>query len=298
MRADQHSTAQSLALGVRFSRSDCPGIWPAGLHARRSGKCCDDDHLHDTAVRLLEATGAGREPGKLRTMAVLCRALEASAPPDLASIAVSVPSCAATGAGHGMDSPRGGSTCSRRSSWRVALACTGWRGISDSWSGCLPAVQRLPVGVRYDTVEATPAKLKCPGAAQPWQNQFRALLFALLPYQALAGRAGAAAAFAGSPCRILARRSGDSRLVRARDRGDWNGLLPAAERRGRSADPTARWCPPTLSARYRLDCLGLRARLFESAVNQRGAFARPQRQLALKCDSPTRIAAARDPSPG
>jgi len=85
----------------------------------------------------------------------------------------------------------------------------------DSCLGCFACVSACPSGVRYDElIEAARPKLNAPELRSPWQQSFRRLLFALLPYpQRLRAALTPLRLYAGTRLQTLARRSGILRLL-------------------------------------------------------------------------------------
>ena len=127
-----------------------------------------------------------------------------------------LPTCASYRVlGTEMDSPRGRiHTLKAIEAGELALDAT-VASHFDSCLGCFACVSACPSGVRYDQlIEATRPQLNQPELRSPWQQAFRRLLFALLPYP---GRLRAALAplraYSGTPLQGLARRSGLLRLL-------------------------------------------------------------------------------------
>ena len=85
----------------------------------------------------------------------------------------------------------------------------------DSCLGCFACVSACPSGVRYDQlIEATRPKLNTAELRSPWQQTFRQLLLAVLPYPSrLRALLTPLRAYAGGPLQTLVRRSGLSRLL-------------------------------------------------------------------------------------
>ena len=85
----------------------------------------------------------------------------------------------------------------------------------DSCLGCFACVSACPSGVRYDQlIEATRPKLNTAELRSPWQQTFRQLLLAVLPYPTrLRALLTPLRAYAGGPLQTLVRRSGLSRLL-------------------------------------------------------------------------------------
>ncbi|WP_415408718.1 (Fe-S)-binding protein [Synechococcus sp. A10-1-5-9] len=85
----------------------------------------------------------------------------------------------------------------------------------DSCLGCFACVSACPSGVRYDQlIEATRPKLNTAELRSPWQQTFRQLLLAVLPYPSrLRALLTPLRAYAGGPLQILVRRSGLTRLL-------------------------------------------------------------------------------------
>ena len=85
----------------------------------------------------------------------------------------------------------------------------------DSCLGCFACVSACPSGVRYDQlIEATRPKLNTAELRSPWQQSFRQLLLAVLPYpRRLRALLTPLRAYAGGPLQTLARRSGLTRLL-------------------------------------------------------------------------------------
>ena len=85
----------------------------------------------------------------------------------------------------------------------------------DSCLGCFACVSACPSGVRYDQlIEATRPKLNTAELRSPWQQTFRQLLLAVLPYPSrLRALLTPLRAYAGGPLQTLVRRSGLTRLL-------------------------------------------------------------------------------------
>ena len=85
----------------------------------------------------------------------------------------------------------------------------------DSCLGCFACVSACPSGVRYDQlIEATRPRLNTAELRSPWQQTFRQLLLAVLPYpKRLRTLLTPLRAYAGGPLQTLVRRSGLSRLL-------------------------------------------------------------------------------------
>lgn len=85
----------------------------------------------------------------------------------------------------------------------------------DSCLGCFACVSACPSGVRYDQlIEATRPKLNTAELRSPWQQSFRQLLLAVLPYpRRLRALLTPLRAYAGGPLQALVRRSGLTRLL-------------------------------------------------------------------------------------
>jgi glycolate oxidase iron-sulfur subunit len=80
----------------------------------------------------------------------------------------------------------------------------------DSCLGCFACVSACPSGVRYDQlIEATRPKLNKTELRSPWQQSFRQLLLAVLPYpKRLRALLTPLRAYAGGPLQTLVRRAG------------------------------------------------------------------------------------------
>jgi len=272
-----------------------PWICPQGCTRRSIWQGCawpDDDHLTDTAVRRLEATGAGREPGKtLRTELFISAApLEASSATDpLHPLRVSacrvrrLPACSGTE----MDfRAEGGSTCSRASKLESCPRCAtaGGRHFRIPVLAALAGVSACRSGVRYDDrLIEKPTRgrqLNARAALAPGRTVSAPCCFRLaaLP-TALAGGCCSRCAYAGSPCRILARRSGLNPPVRARDARRWNGCLPPLSAEAFSDSLPAWWCPPRSAALSGGDVvLGFACSVCSIPAGDQRGGARPQRQ--------------------
>ena len=85
----------------------------------------------------------------------------------------------------------------------------------DSCLGCFACVSACPSGVRYDQlIEATRPKLNKAELRSPWQQTFRQLLLAVLPYpRRLRALLTPLRVYAGGPLQTLARRAGLPRLL-------------------------------------------------------------------------------------
>jgi len=84
----------------------------------------------------------------------------------------------------------------------------------DSCLGCFACVSACPSGVRYDQlIEATRPKLNTAELRSPWQQTFRQLLLAVLPYPSrLRALLTPLRAYAGGPLQTLVRSSDLTRL--------------------------------------------------------------------------------------
>ena len=95
-----------------------------------------------------------------------------------------LPTCASYRVlGTEMDSPRGRiHTLKAIAAGELEMNAT-VAGHFDSCLGCFACVSACPSGVRYDQlIEATRPRLNQPELRTPWQNSFRKLLLAVLPY--------------------------------------------------------------------------------------------------------------------
>jgi glycolate oxidase iron-sulfur subunit len=122
-----------------------------------------------------------------------------------------LPTCASYRVlGTEMDSPRGRiHTLKAIEAGELSLDAT-VASHFDSCLGCLACVSACPSGVRYDQlIEATRPKLNKAELRSPWQQSFRQLLLAVLPYpKRLRALLTPLRAYAGGPLQTLARRAG------------------------------------------------------------------------------------------
>ena len=127
-----------------------------------------------------------------------------------------LPTCASYRVlGTEMDSPRGRiHTLKAIEAGELALDAT-VASHFDSCLGCFACVSACPSGVRYDQlIEATRPKLNTAELRSPWQQSFRQLLLAVLPYpRRLRALLTPLRAYAGGPLQTLVRRSGLTRLL-------------------------------------------------------------------------------------
>ncbi|QBE67793.1 (Fe-S)-binding protein [Synechococcus sp. WH 8101] len=122
-----------------------------------------------------------------------------------------LPTCASYRVlGTEMDSPRGRiHTLKAIEAGELSLDAT-VASHFDSCLGCFACVSACPSGVRYDQlIEATRPKLNTDELRSPWQQSFRQLLLAVLPYpKRLRALLTPLRAYAGGPLQTLARRAG------------------------------------------------------------------------------------------
>ena len=127
-----------------------------------------------------------------------------------------LPTCASYRVlGTEMDSPRGRiHTLKAIEAGELALDAT-VAGHFDSCLGCFACVSACPSGVRYDQlIEATRPKLNQPELRGSWQQSFRKLLLAVLPYpRRLRALLTPLRAYAGTPLQRLTRKSGILKLL-------------------------------------------------------------------------------------
>ena len=122
-----------------------------------------------------------------------------------------LPTCASYRVlGTEMDSPRGRiHTLKAIEAGELSLDAT-VASHFDSCLGCFACVSACPSGVRYDQlIEATRPKLNTAELRSPWQQSFRQLLLAVLPYpRRLRALLTPLRVYAGGPLQTLARRAG------------------------------------------------------------------------------------------
>ena len=138
----------------------------------------------------------------------------------------------------------------------------------DSCLGCYACVSACPSGVRYDQlIEATRPKLNTAELRSPWQQTFRQLLLAVLPYpNRLRALLTPLRAYAGGPLQTLIRRSGLVRLLGPQLEA-MEALLPPLAPEG-FKDHFAEVNPATGQRRGRVGLvLGCVQRCFDPQVN-------------------------------
>ena len=138
----------------------------------------------------------------------------------------------------------------------------------DSCLGCFACVSACPSGVRYDQlIEATRPKLNTAELRSPWQQTFRQLLLAVLPYpNRLRALLTPLRAYAGGPLQTLIRRSGLVRLLGPQLEA-MEALLPPLAPEG-FKDHFAEVSPATGQRRGRVGLvLGCVQRCFDPQVN-------------------------------
>ncbi|QNJ04920.1 glycolate oxidase iron-sulfur subunit [Synechococcus sp. MEDNS5] len=138
----------------------------------------------------------------------------------------------------------------------------------DSCLGCFACVTACPSGVRYDQlIEATRPKLNTAELRSPWQQTFRQLLLAVLPYpNRLRALLQPLRAYAGGPLQTLIRRSGLVRLLGPQLEA-MEALLPPLAPEG-FKDHFAEVNPATGQRRGRVGLvLGCVQRCFDPQVN-------------------------------
>ncbi|QNG27924.1 (Fe-S)-binding protein [Synechococcus sp. HK01-R] len=138
----------------------------------------------------------------------------------------------------------------------------------DSCLGCFACVSACPSGVRYDQlIEATRPKLNSAELRNSWQQSFRQLLLAVLPYpRRLRALLTPLRAYAGGPLQALARRSGLPRLLGPQLEA-MEALLPPLAPEG-FADRFPKLNPAQGERRGRVGLvLGCVQRCFDPAVN-------------------------------
>ena len=138
----------------------------------------------------------------------------------------------------------------------------------DSCLGCYACVSACPSGVRYDQlIEATRPKLNTAELRSPWQQTFRQLLLAVLPYpNRLRALLTPLRAYAGGPLQTLIRRSGLVRLLGPQLEA-MEALLPPLAPEG-FKDHFAEINPATGQRRGRVGLvLGCVQRCFDPQVN-------------------------------
>ncbi len=138
----------------------------------------------------------------------------------------------------------------------------------DSCLGCFACVSACPSGVRYDQlIEATRPKLNSAELRSSWQQSFRQLLLAVLPYpRRLRALLTPLRAYAGGPLQALARRSGLPRLLGPQLEA-MEALLPPLAPEG-FADRFPKLNPAQGERRGRVGLvLGCVQRCFDPAVN-------------------------------
>jgi len=262
--------SQSLPAGVRFI-DPMPWICPPGLHARRSAQAAGrrrPSHRHSGAAA--GATGAGREPGKLRTMS--CSSAGAAGSLSATDPCIHCGFCLPSlrqlpGAGHGDGFAAGADPHAQGDrSWRAGPRCHGG-GAFRFLSGLPGLRQRLPVGgALRRTDRSHAAELNAPELRSPWQNSFRPCCSACCPTPSACGPCCSRCGFTpAAPCRIW-RDAADSPACSGPEIAAMERLLPAAERRGVQRSLPA-VVPATGPRRYRVGLvLGCVQRLFDPAV--------------------------------
>jgi glycolate oxidase iron-sulfur subunit len=139
----------------------------------------------------------------------------------------------------------------------------------DSCLGCFACVSACHSGVRYDQlIEATRPRLNAPELRSPAQQNFRRLLFALLPYpQRLRALLRPLRPYAGSGLQRLARASGLTKLLGPGLEAMERLLPPLTPEAFRDDLPLV--VPAQGKRRYRVGLvLGCVQRLFDPAVNR------------------------------
>ena len=181
-----------------------------------------------------------------------------------------LPTCASYRVlGTEMDSPRGRiHTLKAIEAGELSLDAT-VASHFDSCLGCFACVSACPSGVRYDQlIEATRPKLNKAELRSPWQQSFRQLLLAVLPYpRRLRALLTPLRAYAGGPLQTLARRAGLPRLLGPQLEA-MEALLPPLAPEG-FADRFPKLNPAQGERRGRVGLvLGCVQRCFDPDVNQ------------------------------